>query len=54
MILAPLGLAGLRTGEAHVKRWIGDLMSMVADGSDPVGVTGFAPHHLLLGLASHG
>jgi len=38
----------LRMGQAHVKRWIDDLMPMVTDGSDPLGVTGFAIHHLPL------
>jgi len=44
----------LRMGQAHVKRWIDDLMPMVADGSDPLGVTGFATHHLPLEQAPHG
>jgi hypothetical protein len=38
----------LRMGQAYVKRWIDDLMPMVADGSDPLGVTSFATHHLPL------
>jgi threonine dehydrogenase-like Zn-dependent dehydrogenase len=44
----------LRMGQAHVKRWIGDLMPMVADGSDPLGVQTFATHHLPLEEAPHG
>ena len=44
----------LRMGQAHVKRWIDDLMPMVRDGGDPLGVVGFATHHLLLEQASHG
>jgi threonine dehydrogenase-like Zn-dependent dehydrogenase len=44
----------LRMGQAHVKRWIDDLMPMVADGSDPLGVTSFATHHLPLEQAPHG
>jgi Zinc-binding dehydrogenase len=38
----------MRMGQAHVKRWIDDLMPLVADGSDPLGVTSFATHHLPL------
>jgi threonine dehydrogenase-like Zn-dependent dehydrogenase len=44
----------LRMGQAHVKRWIDELMPMVADGSDPLGVTSFATHHLPLEQAPHG
>ena len=44
----------LRMGQAHVKRWIDDLMPMVADGSDPLGVQTFATHHLPLEEAPHG
>jgi threonine dehydrogenase-like Zn-dependent dehydrogenase len=44
----------LRMGQAHVKRWIDDLMPMVSDGSDPLGVVGFATHHLPLEQAPHG
>jgi threonine dehydrogenase-like Zn-dependent dehydrogenase len=44
----------LRMGQAHVKRWIDDLMPLVSDGSDPLGVVGFATHHLSLEQAPHG
>jgi threonine dehydrogenase-like Zn-dependent dehydrogenase len=44
----------LRMGQAHVKRWIDDLMPMVADGSDPLGVRTFATHRLPLEEAPHG
>ncbi len=44
----------LRMGQAHVKRWIDDLMPMVADSSDPLGVQTFATHHLPLEQAPHG
>ena len=44
----------LRMGQAHVKRWIDDLMPLVADGSDPLGVQGFATHHLALEEAPRG
>ena len=38
----------LRMGQAHVKQWIDDLMPLVADDSDPLGVTNFATHCLTL------
>jgi hypothetical protein len=44
----------LRMGQAYVKRWIDDLMPMVADSRDPLGVRTFAPHHLPLDQARHG
>jgi threonine dehydrogenase-like Zn-dependent dehydrogenase len=44
----------LRMGQAHVKRWIDDLMPLVAGGSDPLGVTSYATHHLPLEQAPHG
>jgi threonine dehydrogenase-like Zn-dependent dehydrogenase len=37
----------LRMGQANVKRWIPDLMPLLADG-DPLGVDGFASHRLPL------
>jgi threonine dehydrogenase-like Zn-dependent dehydrogenase len=44
----------LRMGQAHVKRWIDDLMPMVADSGDPLGVQTFATHYLPLDQAPHG
>ncbi len=44
----------LRMGQAHVRRWIDDLMPMVTDSSDPLGVTQFATHHLPLDEAAYG
>jgi len=44
----------LRMGQAHVKRWIDDLMPLVADSGDPLGVQTFATHHLPLEQAPHG
>jgi threonine dehydrogenase-like Zn-dependent dehydrogenase len=44
----------LRMGQAHVKRWIDDLMPMVSDDSDPLGLRGFATHHLPLEDAPRG
>jgi threonine dehydrogenase-like Zn-dependent dehydrogenase len=44
----------LRMGQAHVKRWIDDLIPIVSDVSDPLGVTDFATHHLPLAQAPYG
>jgi threonine dehydrogenase-like Zn-dependent dehydrogenase len=44
----------LRMGQAHVRRWIDDLMPIVTDDSDPLGVRQFATHHLPLEQAPHG
>jgi threonine dehydrogenase-like Zn-dependent dehydrogenase len=44
----------LRMGQAHVKRWINDLLPIVADADDPLGVKDFATHHLPLDQAPHG
>jgi threonine dehydrogenase-like Zn-dependent dehydrogenase len=44
----------IQTGQAHVRRWIDDLMPMIADGSDPLGVKSLATHHLPLEDAPHG
>ncbi|MFF8513081.1 alcohol dehydrogenase catalytic domain-containing protein [Streptomyces sp. NPDC015492] len=40
----------LRMGQANVRRWIDDLLPLVSDG-DPLGVEGFATHHLPLAEA---
>ncbi|MEV4008535.1 zinc-dependent alcohol dehydrogenase [Actinomadura sp. NPDC049753] len=34
----------LRMGQAHVKRWIDDLMPLIADDADPLGVMDLATH----------
>lgn len=44
----------LRMGQANVKRWIDDLMPLVAGDTDPLGVEGFATHHLPLEDAPRG
>ncbi|MBT2209320.1 MULTISPECIES: zinc-dependent alcohol dehydrogenase [Actinomadura] len=44
----------LRMGQAHVKRWIDDLMPLVADEADPLGVMDLATHRLPLTAAAHG
>ena len=35
-------------GQANVKRWIDDILPLVADDSDPLGVESFATHRLPL------
>ncbi|MFF0276938.1 alcohol dehydrogenase catalytic domain-containing protein [Streptomyces sp. NPDC004330] len=40
----------LRMGQANVRRWVDDLLPLVSDG-DPLGVEGFATHHLPLAEA---
>ncbi|MEU2234489.1 zinc-dependent alcohol dehydrogenase [Streptomyces vietnamensis] len=37
----------LRMGQANVRRWVDDLLPLLTDG-DPLGVEGFATHHLPL------
>jgi threonine dehydrogenase-like Zn-dependent dehydrogenase len=44
----------LRMGQAHVRRWTDDLMPMITDESDPLGVRQFATHHLPLEEAPQG
>jgi threonine dehydrogenase-like Zn-dependent dehydrogenase len=43
----------MRMGQANVKRWIDDLLPLVTDGSDPLGVEDFATHHVPLDEAPH-
>ena len=44
----------LAMGQAHVKRWIDDLMPLVLDDSDPLGVEDLCTHRLPLEDAPHG
>jgi threonine dehydrogenase-like Zn-dependent dehydrogenase len=44
----------VRMGQAHVKRWIEDLMPLVTDETDPLGVDDLATHRLPLEEAPHG
>jgi len=44
----------IRMGQAHVKRWIDDLMPLVTDDADPLGVEDLATHLLPLEEAPHG
>jgi threonine dehydrogenase-like Zn-dependent dehydrogenase len=43
----------LRMGQANVKRWIPDVMPLVEDDSDPLGVEDLATHKLPLDQAPH-
>jgi len=43
----------IRMGQAHVRRWIDDLMPLVSDDSDPLGVLDFTTHRLPLDEAPH-
>jgi threonine dehydrogenase-like Zn-dependent dehydrogenase len=38
----------LRMGQANVKRWIDEIMPLLGGDDDPLGVDGFATHHLPL------
>jgi threonine dehydrogenase-like Zn-dependent dehydrogenase len=44
----------LRMGQAHVRRWIDDLLPVVSDDRDPLGLRQFATHHLPLEDAPRG
>ncbi|MHA6803601.1 zinc-dependent alcohol dehydrogenase [Salinifilum ghardaiensis] len=44
----------LAMGQAHVKRWIPDVMPLVSDESDPLGVDDLATHRIPLAKAPHG
>jgi threonine dehydrogenase-like Zn-dependent dehydrogenase len=41
----------LRMGQANVKRWVDDILPLVSNDSDPLGVDGFATHRLPLDQA---
>jgi threonine dehydrogenase-like Zn-dependent dehydrogenase len=43
----------LRMGQANVKRWIDQIMPLLDDGADPLGVDTFASHHLPLEQGPH-
>ncbi len=44
----------LKMGQAHVKRWIGDILPLLENGDDPLGVDDLATHRLPLEQAPHG
>ncbi len=41
----------VRMGQAHVKRWIDEIMPLVTEEGDPLGTESFATHHLPLSEA---
>jgi threonine dehydrogenase-like Zn-dependent dehydrogenase len=41
----------VRMGQAHVKRWIGDIMPLLMEETDPLGTEVLATHHLSLDAA---
>jgi threonine dehydrogenase-like Zn-dependent dehydrogenase len=43
----------LRMGQANVRHWIDDIMPLISDPADPLGVEGFATHKLPLKEAPH-
>jgi threonine dehydrogenase-like Zn-dependent dehydrogenase len=44
----------LRMGQSHVRRWTEDLLSIVSDEADPLGLREFATHRLPLEDAPRG
>jgi len=44
----------LRMGQANVKRWIDDLLPLVEDSADPLGVSDLTTHELPLSDAPKG
>ena len=44
----------IRMGQAHVKRWIDDIMPIVTDDADPLGTEDLTTHKLPLEQAPHG
>jgi threonine dehydrogenase-like Zn-dependent dehydrogenase len=43
----------MRMGQANVRRWVDDLMPLVGDDDDPLGLENFATHRLPLADAPH-
>jgi threonine dehydrogenase-like Zn-dependent dehydrogenase len=41
----------LRMGQANVRRWVDEILPLVTDDADPLGVEGFATHHVPLAEA---
>ena len=44
----------LRMGQAHVRRWIDEILPLVAGPTDPLGTLDLTTHHLPLAEAPHG
>jgi threonine dehydrogenase-like Zn-dependent dehydrogenase len=38
----------LKMGQANVRRWVDDILPLLSNGDDPLGVDGFATHHVPL------
>jgi len=38
----------LKMGQANVRRWVDDILPLLSDGDDPLGVDSFATHHVPL------
>ena len=38
----------LRMGQANVRRWVDDILPLLSGDDDPLGVEGFATHHVPL------
>jgi threonine dehydrogenase-like Zn-dependent dehydrogenase len=43
----------LRMGQANVRRWVDDIIPLLTGEDDPLGVEGFATHHVALDDAPH-
>jgi threonine dehydrogenase-like Zn-dependent dehydrogenase len=41
----------LRMGQANVRRWVDDILPLLSGDDDPLGVEGFATHHVPLDQA---
>jgi threonine dehydrogenase-like Zn-dependent dehydrogenase len=44
----------IRMGQANVKHWVDDIMPLLTDPADPLGVEGFATHRMPLEEGPHG
>lgn len=44
----------VQMGQANVKRWIDDIMPLISDDADPLGVENFATHRMPLQQAPQG
>ena len=44
----------MKMGQAHVKRWVDDIMPLLTDDSDPLNVSDLVTHRLPLDQAPHG
>jgi threonine dehydrogenase-like Zn-dependent dehydrogenase len=43
----------MRMGQANVRRWVDDILPLLTSDEDPLGVDGYATHHLPIGEAPH-